>query len=216
MNVEMIRDVLYDRNKTLYNKDAVGRIHVVGVGGIGSWVSIFAAMHGCRDIHVYDGDDLDLTNLNRLPFSIDDVGDKKTTVVSRFIERVRPKNSCGVVVTEHDVVSDSNDLKDVRDGDVVVICVDSAEQNNLIMNSLKEKKNVKIIRGAYNGDKITVMDGGEQWVIDGEVGGYGSVPSYLAPPTVVSSLIMEKIYRPGSAEIDINAVPLKNLNGKSE
>jgi len=80
----------------------------------------------------------------------------------------------------------------------------------------REKKNVKIIRGAYNGDKITVMDGGEQWVIDGEVGGYGSVPSYLAPPTVVSSLIMEKIYRPGSAEIDINAVPLKNLNGKSE
>lgn len=213
MDVEAIRGVLYDRNRKLYNQDSVKRIHVIGVGGIGSWVSVFSAMQGCRDVHVYDNDELELHNLNRLPFSIDDVGDKKTAVVKRFIERIRPEESCGVKVTEHEAVANSSDLKEVKDGDVVVICVDSAQQNNLILEALKDKKNVKIIRGAYSEDKIVVTDAGHQW--DDGVGGYGSVPSYLAPPTVVAALVMEKIFRPGSAGIDINAVQLKDLNGKS-
>lgn len=146
-----LRELLYDRNKGVQNVDAVKRVHVIGTGGIGTWTAIGFAMAGCKEVHVYDDDTLAASNLNRLPFTLDDVGQPKTKVIKNFLEKVRND----IKVVEHGRVTNAKDLKHVKKGDVVTICVDSAIENNKVIEALEGKK-VKIIRGAYNGDSIVV------------------------------------------------------------
>ena len=64
---------------------------VVGCGGVGSWVAIYGAMLGWPQITLVDADKLEASNLERLPFKIEDVGHYKVNVLANYIRDIRPR-----------------------------------------------------------------------------------------------------------------------------
>ena len=60
-------DTRYKRQQKL-DLNVKQSVTIVGCGGIGAWVAIFAAMSGIEDIILFDPDILESHNLNRLPF----------------------------------------------------------------------------------------------------------------------------------------------------
>lgn len=73
---------------------------VIGCGGIGWYVGMALAMADiCRHIVLYDADDIEEVNLNRLPVSMAAVGHNKATVLATEILRVRPGQVVSAVST---------------------------------------------------------------------------------------------------------------------
>ena len=64
-------------------------ISLIGCGG-GCWVAIFGAMMGVKRINLFDSDILEGHNLNRLPYSPEMVGKKKTLALKQLIQTLRP------------------------------------------------------------------------------------------------------------------------------
>jgi bacteriocin biosynthesis cyclodehydratase domain-containing protein len=64
---------------------------VLGVGGLGSWSALSLACCGVGELVLVDGDDVELSNLNRqVLFSEDDIGRPKAIVAAEAIERFNP------------------------------------------------------------------------------------------------------------------------------
>ena len=79
----------YDRQESL-KLNTNQSISVVGVGGIGFWVSKFAVLSGIEHISVWDPDIFEAHNLNRIDIPLKFIGRNKTDVVRMMIESIRP------------------------------------------------------------------------------------------------------------------------------
>ncbi len=125
---------------------------IVGVGGVGSFAVEFLVRSGVGNITIVDGDDVDVTNINRqLPalhstvgkFKVDIVGDRlmdinpelNLTKIKEFLTPVRAFE----IVSEH--------------FDYVLDCIDSVTPKlNLILGA--KRKRVKIISSMGAGGKM--------------------------------------------------------------
>jgi molybdopterin/thiamine biosynthesis adenylyltransferase len=67
---------------------AAARVVLLGVGGLGSWAAYALAGTGIGRLDVHDGDDVEISNLNRqILFAEEDVGRPKAAVAARSLER---------------------------------------------------------------------------------------------------------------------------------
>ena len=63
---------------------------VIGVGGVGAWVAIFLAMSGTKNLVLIDPDEVELSNLNRIPVPPYQVGNHKVDALASLIRAMRP------------------------------------------------------------------------------------------------------------------------------
>lgn len=66
-------------------------VTIVGVGGVGSWLAYFLALAGVRTLHLWDGDEVSETNLNRLPLGPTYVGESKSGAMRTFLGQLVPR-----------------------------------------------------------------------------------------------------------------------------
>jgi len=165
-------DTLYTRQSTL-KLDIPESVAIVGVGGVGSWVAFNLALVGVRKISLYDFDNLELSNLNRTPYKINQVGSSKVSGLTELIKERRP--DCEVlpfvkkIVVKEDFETDYDILVDTRD---------------------TEPMDGSIITGGYDGESITLHFNPKQGSVWGEgVTRYRVVPSYVVPPQLIANLI---------------------------
>lgn len=92
-------------------------IHILGVGGVGTWVAYNAALLGVPKIHIYDGDTLEYHNRNRLPYPAYSEGEEKTKLCSEALRRFRP-----LKVIEHPFIENSDNVLQM-DG-IIMNCID--------------------------------------------------------------------------------------------
>lgn len=173
-------------------------VTVIGCGGVGSWVAIFAAMSGVQEIRLFDPDDLDITNLNRLPFCSSRIGDKKVDVLSDYITTIRP--DCSVFA--YPIVAEPSTYRLIFERTSYVFeCTDSPS-NQLRMCNEATKHPCGFIRAGYDGINITVTSTVTGWMKDeagnvAETENYTVAPSWVVPSAVVAALAvakMEKFY----------------------
>lgn len=75
------------------------RVVVLGVGGLGSWAALSLACCGVGELTLYDGDTVELSNLNRqVLYSPDDIGRPKAAAAAAAIRRFNP----GISVVSHE------------------------------------------------------------------------------------------------------------------
>jgi molybdopterin/thiamine biosynthesis adenylyltransferase len=123
------RRLRLDRNRNLITaeeQDRLGRLHIGVIGlSAGHVVAHTLAMQGlCGEMRLADFDDLELSNLNRVPAGVFDLGLNKTTVAARRIAELDPYL---VVRTTPSGVSADN-IDEFLDGlDVVVEECDSLD-----------------------------------------------------------------------------------------
>lgn len=83
------------RNKYLISEEEQTKFRDlrIGIAGLSVGYSIALAIvleGGGKNLHLADYDTLDLSNLNRLPYSIDEIGLKKSTIVARRLYELDP------------------------------------------------------------------------------------------------------------------------------
>ena len=67
---------------------AAAHVVLLGVGGLGSWAAFALASTGIGRLDVFDGDDVEISNLNRqILFGDADIGEPKAAVAARTLQR---------------------------------------------------------------------------------------------------------------------------------
>ena len=87
---EMHRALTERHGATLQAKFDAGRVAICGLGGLGSNVAIALARAGVGQLHLIDFDRVDLTNLNRQQYTVDQLGRYKTEALAETLERIAP------------------------------------------------------------------------------------------------------------------------------
>jgi molybdopterin-synthase adenylyltransferase len=134
-----------------------GRVLIIGVGGLGSPAALYLAAAGIGTIGIADGDDVELSNLQRqIIHSTPDVGRPKVSSARDRIETLNPDIHVSV---HHDPVSADNIGKIVEGYDFVIDATDNFPSKFLINDTCmvlgKPYSHGGVLR--FSGQTLTVL-----------------------------------------------------------
>jgi tRNA threonylcarbamoyladenosine dehydratase len=137
------------------------KVMVIGLGGVGSFVAEFLARAGVGNMHIVDGDTVDLTNTNRqLPALHSTVGKTKTGVMAERIRDINPE----INLTVHDIFITPDEVDELiqEDFNYVFDCIDSMQPKQHVIVACR-KKEVRVISsmgagGRLDPSKVQVAD----------------------------------------------------------
>lgn len=173
---------LYDRQKDL-ELNVPRKVSIIGVGGIGTWVAMFAAMSGVRELELSDPDTIDGTNLNRLPYSGEAVGELKVEAAQSAIWMRRPAT----------LIKTRETSANFDWADFVFICTDNLESKTKYAHTAKDKGVPFAILG-YDGNAISLSINRIPEVWDSGPDGYRTVPSWVAPPAFIAAWAVDMVF----------------------
>jgi len=172
---------LYSRQKTL-KLDIPDNIAVIGIGGVGSWVAVDFALSGVNNITVVDNDIVELSNLNRTPFTLMDNGRPKVIAV---MEHILERRNCNITPIQDRVENLETSLFDN-----CKYIFDCRDVSTSLHKDLQKKV---VITGGYNGTNVTIHINPSGNAVWGEGNGYSIIPSWLVPPKIISTIIVTYI-----------------------
>ena len=134
---EEMRRVLEERHgPALQARFDAGRVAICGLGGLGSNVAITLARAGVGQLHLIDFDRVDLTNLNRQQYLVDQLGRYKTEALAETLERIAPY--C-VVRTDTVRVTEENLPALLEEDDIVCEAFDRPEAKAMLVSGVLER-----------------------------------------------------------------------------
>jgi sulfur carrier protein ThiS adenylyltransferase len=113
-NVPGVRDILLKKT-----------VAVAGCGGLGSNAAVALVRAGIGKIIIVDHDVVELSNLNRQYFFIDDVGKKKTDAIAVHLKAINPELK---LVTHFIELTPKNVPKLFKEADLLIEAFDRAER----------------------------------------------------------------------------------------
>ncbi|MBR4847694.1 MAG: sulfur carrier protein ThiS adenylyltransferase ThiF, partial [Phascolarctobacterium sp.] len=113
------------------NKLQQAKVAVVGLGGLGSNIAILFARMGIGHLHLIDFDKVDISNLHRQQYFVEQVGSYKTEALASTLRKINPyvelKASC--------VKLDEHNLEDLlKDEAIICEALDKAETKAVLVN----------------------------------------------------------------------------------
>jgi len=162
---------------------------IVGCGGTGTWTALFLAMSGCEKIKLFDTDQLEPHNLNRLPYTSDNMGELKTKILKDKILELRPECS---ILTFGNVEPINYSLLE----GYVYDCTDKRAIQDALQDYCEEKE-LTYRRVGYDGDHITTLAWGRPQSTEGvePEDGYTVIPSWVIPSVLVSALAVYSTHK---------------------
>lgn len=162
---------------------------IVGCGGTGTWTGFFMGMLGSPKIKLFDGDVLELHNLNRLPYHPDMVGKPKNIALQELIQGIR--SQCSVLSFGNVTLENISLLEGV-----VFDCTDKRTVQNMVQDYCSEQKLI-YRRVGYDGNHITTL--AQASVIDMDENnpqeGYTVFPAWVVPSVLVASLAVYSVIK---------------------
>lgn len=123
------RALNFAHQKALVDPDRIGKVTVIGGGGVGSQVVMALARVGVTDIALYDGDRISSHNIPAsFVFGFEDVGLLKMEVVAKEVER-----KTGVKIKAIPQMYAGEPLRGT-----VIVCVDTMSARSLIWKEVKD------------------------------------------------------------------------------
>src|SRR6056297_3172195 len=123
-------------------------VMIIGAGGIGSWLSLFIARIG-SEIFIFDGDNVDNTNMSGQHYSIEDVGRNKAELVVQQGKKFS-KND--------DIYNFGNYDKDSPSNEIVFSCLDNMHTRKLAFEKWKDLPDRKLfIDGRMLAESIQIF-----------------------------------------------------------
>lgn len=126
-------DPMHDRTVRAFGSEAFERIAtakvcLLGLGGVGSFCLSSLVRAGISDLLILDGDEFDVTNLNRQELAFrSTIGKRKVNVATEFVHEINP--ACRVQSIDSFILSDTAGeiaaAIDAYSPDWVVDCIDS-------------------------------------------------------------------------------------------
>lgn len=185
-------------------------ITVAGVGGVGSWVAILAAMSGVKTLYLFDPDMMEESNRNRLPFCQGGINRPKVEVVKEYICSIRPD---AIVIAIPEKLEGLLLKLQISVSEAIIECTDSPKAQFTIYNACKEANRL-FIRAGYDRTHITVTSAISGWIkTDVEEEDYSIAPSWVVPAVTVAALAVGKLEKFFAQEVslDINEIGIPVL-----
>ena len=111
------------------------KVAIVGLGGLGSNVAVWLARLGVGQLLLYDFDKVELSNLNRQYYFLEDVGQYKAIALLRHLKAVNPYgNYCSKVVR----LTEDNLPELLSEAHIVCEALDKPEAKALLVNGVLE------------------------------------------------------------------------------
>lgn len=144
-----------EENRLLRQKSAA----VVGLGGLGGFVTEFLARLGVGRLTLIDGDVFEASNLNRQLNSYPDaLGEPKAPAAAERVTRVNPDIELRVEAVR---LTGDNAKDLLQDHDIIVDCLDNIA-TRLLLERAAEELGIPLVHGAirgWNGQVTVVMPG---------------------------------------------------------
>lgn len=130
----------------IYEKLKNSKVAIAGLGGLGSNVAITLARVGIGRLLLVDFDTVDITNLNRQQYFIDDIGKYKTIALTAIIRKINPVIKLDTINIK---VTEKNALEVFKGYNLVCECFDNSENKAMLINTLlTETENTTVISGS--------------------------------------------------------------------
>ncbi|MBR5589594.1 MAG: sulfur carrier protein ThiS adenylyltransferase ThiF [Phascolarctobacterium sp.] len=121
------------------------QVAVVGLGGLGSNIAILLTRMGISHLHLIDFDKVDVSNLHRQQYFVEQVGLCKTEALASTLRKINPyinlKLSC-VKLDEHNLA------ELLKDEAIICEAFDKAETKALLVNEVLESFTDKVMVAA--------------------------------------------------------------------
>lgn len=199
---------LYARQRNL-KLNVPKKVVIVGVGGIGTWLSLFCAMSGTDRLILVDPDTVEASNLGRLPFPVHTVGMDKVKAVRDLVLGVRPMCSvvCVAARTTEDMIREY-----AEQGYRIVDCTDDLGTQNMMQAVCPGRVRV----GYDGGTSATVLSGTIAIWDDGSTG-YEVTPSWVGGAVWAALCGLFKLAHPAcegaNTTVDIGEVLSSDIFG---
>lgn len=113
-----------------------GRVAICGLGGLGSNIAIALARAGVGQLHLIDFDTVDLSNLNRQQYTVDQLGQDKTQALAHTLGRIAPY--CAVR-TDTVRVTEENLPSLLAEDDIICEAFDLPEAKAMLVSGVLER-----------------------------------------------------------------------------
>ena len=122
------------------------KVGIAGLGGLGSNIAAMLVRSGISDLTVADFDIVDITNINRQNYFIDQIGMPKVDAAEEVLNGINPYIS----IDKHRIKLDPSNIPEIfRDCVIVCEAFDVPSQKAMLINTLLEKcPGTKIISGS--------------------------------------------------------------------
>ncbi|MBQ5397506.1 MAG: sulfur carrier protein ThiS adenylyltransferase ThiF, partial [Candidatus Methanomethylophilus sp.] len=141
-----------------YERISKTRVGIAGLGGIGSHVAAALVRAGIRDLVIADFDRVDITNLSRQNYSMNDLGLPKSEATERVLKSIAP----WIKVEAHDIrLTEDNVAEIFGKCDIVIEAFDSPEAKAMLVSAMYESHPEKWIvscSGMAGFDSTSTMD----------------------------------------------------------
>jgi len=130
----------------VHNVIKEAKIGIAGLGGLGSNIGAMLVRSGVSRLIIADFDTVDITNINRQNYYLDQLGKAKTDATEELLEKINPY----LMVKKHNVKLDPSNIPDVfGECDVVCEAFDVPSEKAMFINTVLEKcPGVKIVSGS--------------------------------------------------------------------
>ena len=152
---------IFDRTKLLIGDNGLqtlqnSNILVVGIGGVGGYAVEVLTRSGVGNFTIVDGDNVDITNINRQIIATHStVGKPKVDVFAERMKDINPNVNVRALNLRFN--SDSVHLVFDRQYDYVIDAIDSVQDKLLLIKTVREK-GINIISAMGAGNKIEMND----------------------------------------------------------
>ena len=137
---------LNDRHGTMFQKNISSTtVAVCGLGGLGSNIAIALARAGVGKLILIDFDKVDITNLHRQQYKVNQIGMNKTEALKNNLNETNPYLETEI----HTVCVDENNAKELlEDCDIICEAFDEPECKAMLTNLVLEKMPDKYVVAA--------------------------------------------------------------------
>lgn len=122
------------------------RVAVVGLGGLGSNIAVALARLGVGHLYLYDFDKVELSNLNRQYYFLDDIDSYKADALVQHLRQLNPYADLHAQVVR---VTPENIPTLLGDCDIICEALDAAESKAMLVSTvLSTWPNKKLVAGS--------------------------------------------------------------------
>ncbi|MDR0309429.1 MAG: sulfur carrier protein ThiS adenylyltransferase ThiF [Candidatus Methanoplasma sp.] len=112
------------------------KVGIAGLGGLGSNVAMMLARAGISDLIIADLDRVDISNINRQNYSLDQIGMEKTEATEIQLRNINPY----IHIEKHNVRLNPSNIPEIFKGcDIVCEAFDIPSEKAMLINTLLER-----------------------------------------------------------------------------
>lgn len=161
-------------------------VAIIGCGGVGSWIALFLALAGVKNLWLFDFDKITESNLNRFPLPTSAVGQSKADALATALTTLRPH--CKPVAMGRFSSDAANILRLSKEVNWLVASTDTWASRREA-SEWSSKHGIQYLEAAAEGEYGSVTGAPADFATPDESNpGYASVPVWVGPCVIAAMM----------------------------